>query len=91
MTKTQTHEGGWQVWLWDQSATAAGQAYQGYILDIYNLHYLFYRRGGLCAAPDRPEGWTLGETEHIPRSLDQPQLTQWIWERAWYLPCLPKE
>lgn len=82
------------AWLWEQSATAAREAWQTYMRGECSTCYLHYKQGELRAFPeylDAPAaGYALGEAERMPSNLTVEQLTRWVYDRARRLPCLPE-
>jgi len=53
--------------------------------------WLYYKRGELRFAPDKPEGFELGCPERAPTHLTAEQFVAWTLARSTRLPCLPEE
>ena len=53
--------------------------------------WLYFRRGSLVFAADKPDGYELGCAERCPRHLEVGQLIAWTHKRARRLGCLPEE
>lgn len=53
--------------------------------------YLWFKRGALAVAADKPEGFELGHAERLPTDRTEHQLYGWIHDKAARLACLPSE
>lgn len=52
--------------------------------------YLYFTRGAIRFAEEKPEGYELAAPERCPRHLTKEQLILWTRERCKRLPCLPE-
>lgn len=80
-------------WLWDQCKDAADDWNRQQNRDVWASLYLWYRRGALAVAPEKPigEGWELAIGERIPVSQTAEQCKFWIYNRSTRLCVLPEE
>ena len=81
-----------EQWFHNECARCAREAWEAMMRDPGGARlYLYFRRGALVPATDRPDGCELGCKEPIPEDRTAVQLTIWIRDRATRLPFLPAE
>jgi len=80
------------TWIWTQASDLSKEAIRRYMRNPYQKLYATYGPGtvALSSEEDRLlEGVALVAAEHLPRHLDQTQLTRWLVDRLKSCPCLP--
>ena len=53
--------------------------------------HVWFRRGGVRIAMDKPEGYELAFGERVPSNVEKPRLYDWVHRKLWRVPCLPEE
>lgn len=53
--------------------------------------YVWFRRGSIVAAEDKPAGYELAFAEKLPTHLERAGCHDWVYRRMRSLPCLPEE
>ena len=80
------------IWLWTQARAAAEEWNRLQCANVFaNLH-LYFKRGSIRVSEGLPAGdYELGSGTRIGPAGTPDQVTQWIYDTARRLPCLPEE
>lgn len=78
-------------WLSIQASNAAKEWWSLQSANPFAALYLYFRRGQLTVAEDKPAGFELGTGQRLSPMATLDGTTAWIYAQAFKLPCLPEE
>lgn len=78
-------------WLQSEVETAVAEVWMRWAREgSAEREFLWFRRGALRIAAEKPEGYELGDGAALPSHVVRSALIGWVLERARRLPCLPE-
>lgn len=77
-------------WYEEKITAVASAAFAEMMREPWRRQYVWFTRGDLVAAPDRPPGMEIATPEPIPSDRTREAVRAWIWEKCRRVECLPE-